>query len=339
MDDSLPRKMLRAGLGRLPALTGTTAAIQRVLKEALPALKDPSLLSKFDLLSPGRRSSDAREADAPGTFLSGSFTDPAGSRPYRLYVPARTVARPPLIVMLHGCTQTAEDFAAGTRMNSLAETVGALVLYPVQVAGANAQRCWNWFNGADQQAGHGEPAIIAGMTRMVLAEHGADPARIFVAGLSAGGATAAIMGSAYPTLYAAIGVHSGLACGAASDMMSAFAAMRQARAGQGRIGVPTIIFHGDRDTTVAPGNADAVADQAAFPGASRTEQGKAPGGLAYTRTLRTDAKGRAAVEQWTVHGAGHAWSGGSSAGTYTEPRGPDASREMLRFFMEAAARR
>jgi poly(hydroxyalkanoate) depolymerase family esterase len=308
--------------------------VQRVLRDALPQLSR-TLLPGLRLNLPGRAPPDT-PVPTGSAFLSGDFTDAAGSRPYRLYVPARRAAHPPLIVMLHGCTQTAEDFATGTRMNSLAEAVGALVLYPVQVSAANAQRCWNWFNPADQKAGQGEPAVIAGMTRQVIAKYGCDPARVFVAGLSAGGAAAAVLGAAYPQLYAAIGVHSGLACGAASDVMSAFGAMRQGRAGQGRIAVPAIVFHGDRDSTVNVANAGEVAAQVAGQAAGRTEQGQIPGGLAYTRTIQP-ASGRTQVEQWIVHGAGHAWSGGSAEGTYTEPAGPDASAEMLRFFLRNVA--
>jgi len=235
--------------------------------------------------------------------------------------------------MLHGCTQSAEDFAAGTRMNERAAAEGFLVLYPEQLSSANAQRCWNWFSPNDRERDRGEAGIIADMTREVMAEFGTDPHRVFAAGLSAGGAQAAILGAIYPDLFTAIGVHSGLACGAANDMMSAFAAMQQGRPGQGGLTVPTILFHGDRDTTVNPRNADAVAAQLEQTGAERTEDGAVPGGLSYTRKIRSDTTGKPVLEQWTVHGAGHAWSGGSSDGSYTEPRGPDASREMLRFFL------
>ncbi|MBM6595702.1 extracellular catalytic domain type 1 short-chain-length polyhydroxyalkanoate depolymerase [Microvirga pudoricolor] len=277
---------------------------------------------------------------AGARFEERVFSNGAGSRSYKLYIPSGYKEQPlPLVVMLHGCTQSPDDFAAGTRMNDLAEEMTFLVAYPAQTASANASRCWNWFNAADQQRGLGEPSLIAGITQEIMRSLPVEPGRVFVAGLSAGGAAAAIMGAAYPELYAAVGVHSGLACGAARDMPSAFAAMRQGGAaprwGTGRA-VPTIVFHGDGDTTVNPINGDQVAAQSGsgLNLHTSTTHGRAPGGLAYTRTVASDAAGRAMLEQWVLHGAGHAWSGGSPRGSYTEPRGPDASREMMRFFLD-----
>lgn len=279
-------------------------------------------------------------------FLATTFSNEAGSRPYKLYVPSgyRPGRPAPLIVMLHGCTQSPDDFAAGTRMNEAAEEHTCLVAYPGQTASANMQKCWNWFSESEQHRGEGEPSLIAGITCQVTRDFAVDPRRVYVAGLSAGGAAAAIMGDAYPDLFAAIGVHSGLACGAARDMPSAFAAMRgtgAAGAAAGRAGakpriVPAIVFHGDRDGTVNPRNADAVVAQSAQAAtlSKHVEQGRVPGGHAYSRTLSTNAAGRTVIEQWVVHGAGHAWFGGSAAGSYCDPRGPDATREMLRFFLE-----
>ncbi len=263
----------------------------------------------------------------------------AATRPYRLYVPASYDGRPaPLVVMLHGCTQSAADFAAGTRMNEAAEAQGCLVAWPEQVAAANASRCWRWFEASEQGRG-GEPALVAGITREVMAEYAVDPARVYVAGLSAGGAAAAVLGAAYPELYAAIGVHSGLACGAARDTASALAAMRQPRPGRAGAGraIPAIVFHGDADSTVHPGNADAVVAQVGGAGEGwtrRVEHGRVPNGRAWERVCHAGPDRVCVVEQWTVSGAGHAWSGGSAAGSYTDPKGPDASGEMLRFFLE-----
>jgi poly(hydroxyalkanoate) depolymerase family esterase len=210
---------------------------------------------------------------------------------------------------------------------------------------ANASKCWNWFNAGDQQRDQGEPSLIAGITRQIIRDFPVEPGRVYIAGLSAGGAAAAIMGSAYPDLYAAIGVHSGLACGAASDLPSAFEAMRQGRSSgvweqcrheeSGRA-VPTIVFHGDRDMIVSPVNGDQVIAQSKAAGDLRitVTRGESSGGMSYTRTVQADESGQPILEQWVLHGAGHAWSGGSSAGSYTEPRGPDASREMMRFFLQ-----
>ncbi len=244
--------------------------------------------------------------------------------------------------MLHGCTQSADDFAAGTRMNFVAEEHGCFVAYPEQPSAANAQRCWNWFKGSDQQRGSGEPALIAGITRQIMADYAIDPRRIYVAGLSAGGAAAAIMGETYPDLYAGVGVHSGLACGAARDLPSAFAAMRGDApvrgAPVGKDGghtVPTIVFHGDRDTTVHPRNGAAVIARAGGDVQVLSEPQAGQRGK-FTRSVRRDASGRSVLELWEIHGAGHAWSGGSSAGSFTDPSGPDATREMLRFFLEHA---
>lgn len=277
-------------------------------------------------------------------FEERSFSNDAGSRAYKVYVPSGYRGQAlPVVVMLHGCTQNPDDFAAGTRMNALAEAQTFLVAYPGQPQSANMQKCWNWFNAADQQRGRGEPSLIAGIALEVVKEFSADPSRVYAAGLSAGGAAAAIMAATYPDVFAAIGVHSGLPCGAASDMPSAFTAMNgsgSVTAPQNGPGVPTIVFHGDADTTVKPVNGDRVI-AAAMPGASLSRtatQGTTEGGMAFIRTVRTDASGRAMLEHWALHGAGHAWSGGSSDGSYTDPRGPDASREMVRFFLTHANR-
>ena len=293
----------------------------------------------------------AAEAPAAGAggpqFLSASFANHVGARPYKLYIPGSYRGDAvPLIVMLHGCTQSPDDFAAGTRMNAAAEGYGCLVAYPGQIASANSSKCWNWFNIADQSRDRGEPSLISGIAREVIARYAVDPRRVYIAGLSAGGAATAIMGAAYPDLFAAIGVHSGLACGAAHDLPSALAAMREGHSAPHRPDapsrdalcriVPTIVFHGDRDTTVHPVNGDRVIAHAAS-GTSlerRVTRGSVPGGHAYSVTSHAGSNGKAVLEQWVIHGAGHKWSGGSAAGSYTDPRGPDATREMLRFFLQ-----
>jgi len=273
-------------------------------------------------------------------FEDRAYANEVGSRTYKLYIPSCYRGEPlPLIVMLHGCKQSPDDFAAGTQMNGLAEEQGFLVAYPGQPASANPAKCWNWFNAGDQLRDRGEPSLIAGITRQIMGNNAVDPTRVYIAGLSAGGAAAAIMGLVYPDLYAAIGVHSGLACGAAKDMPAAFAAMRQggSRLTEGaKLPLPTIVFHGDRDHTVNPVNGDQVIAQskAAAELHLTISPGQSAGGIKYTRTVQADGSGRPILEQWVLHGVGHAWSGGSPAGSYTDPRGPDASREMLRFFLE-----
>jgi poly(hydroxyalkanoate) depolymerase family esterase len=296
---------------------------------------------------PARDAARMPAPDAPptaGRFVAGSFTNRAGTRGYKLYIPSGAAGQAlPLVVMLHGCTQGADDLAAGTRMNELAESGSFFVVYPEQSANANGQKCWNWFKADDQRRERGEPSIIAGITRQVAATQPVDTRRIYVAGMSAGGAMAVVMGATYPELYAAVGVHSGLAYGAAHDMPSAFMAMKQgapdpaqdAGAVDLARAVPTIVFHGDRDGTVHPRNGEQVLNQWAGDAPRATvRRGQVSGGRAYTRSVYRDAGGQAVAERWIVHGAGHAWSGGSQRGSYTDPHGPDASAEMVRFFME-----
>ena len=351
-------------------LDGATALIQRALgggiSPAYPAGSreaawGASPLSPSDLLPGGVRppgiNPDLLRAPEPGVaragrFVAGSFTNHAGTRGYKLYIPSGAEGRDlPLVVMLHGCTQGADDLAAGTRMNELAESGSFFfVVYPEQSTGANGQRCWNWFKADEQRRDRGEPSIIAGITRQVAATQPVDVRRIYVAGMSAGAAMAEILGATYPDLYATVGVHSGLAYGAAHDLPSAFAAMKggapdpaqgKTRAAQaaGAVdltrSVPTIVFHGDRDGTVHPRNGEQVLHQwAGEAGRATVRRGQVPGGRAYTRSVYHAAGGQAVAERWVIHGAGHAWSGGSPRGSYTDPDGPDASAEMVRFFLE-----
>ena len=286
-----------------------------------------------------------------GQFVVGSYANFAGMRHFRLYIPSAYRGQPlPLIVMLHGCTQSPEDFAAGTRMNLIAEEVGCFVAYPGQPKYANNSKCWNWFSPRHQHRGRGEPSIIAGITRRIVREYGIDARRVYIAGLSAGGAATAVMAATYPDVYAAAGIHSGLARGAARNVPTAFAAMRNGTgsipdltplapgpAGQ-RTLVPTIVFHGDKDDTVHLRNTDQVIEQIRLGSGvdlrEATEEGRAKDGHGYSRALYRDGSGKAMVERWIVHDSGHAWSGGSPAGSYTDPLGPDASREMVRFFLD-----
>jgi poly(hydroxyalkanoate) depolymerase family esterase len=316
------------------------AQVPEALRGFLDRMSQPGLTLGFEGLV-GRAPTRAPAPLPEGArFEECTFANEAGSRTYKLYIPSGYTGQPrPLVVMLHGCTQSPDDFATGTQMNKLAEEQTFLVAYPAQSQSANVSKCWNWFNSGDQQRDRGEPSLIAGITRQIMYDFSVETGRVYVAGLSAGGAAAAIMGSAYPDLYAAVGVHSGLACGAARDMPSAFAAMRQGGApqnGGAKQPLPTIVFHGDCDTTVNPVNGNQVIAQSKAGSnlQSNVSRGQAPGGVNYTRTVASDDSGHPMFEHWVLHGVGHAWSGGSPAGSYTEPKGPDASREMMRFFLE-----
>ncbi|CAN5123114.1 PHB depolymerase family esterase [soil metagenome] len=325
-------------------LQAATAAIQAALGGgAAPAADDDLNVIDVEAHEVGREA-PARPQPAPtarpgpnGQFISGSHTEgAAGTRDYKLFIPPASFEGPlPLVVMLHGCTQNPDDFAAGTGMNEAALQRGFYVLYPAQTQHANASRCWNWFKHNHQKRGKGEPALLAGMTRDVMSRYNIDPQRVYVAGLSAGGAMAAILGDAYPDLFAAVGVHSGLATGSATNVQGALSVMQTGAAPGARTTAspPTIVFHGDQDATVNPANGEHVV--AASAGASRPEhqRTRSPNGRDYTRRIYKKADGRVVAEHWAVHGAGHAWSGGSAQGSYTDGKGPDATEEMLRFFL------
>jgi poly(hydroxyalkanoate) depolymerase family esterase len=348
-----------AHLTRTGRLAEATDAIQRALRGAAqPPAASPvasasaSASASSDVIDvearvieghdPGERPASApREPDAAADrWTRASFTHQGRAVDYMLFVPAGAVAQPasprPLIVMLHGCTQDAADFAAGTRMNEHARACGAIVLYPEQPLRAHGQKCWNWFKTPHQQRGRGEPALLAALTQHIVATHHADPSRVYVAGLSAGGAMADVLGHCYPDVFAAVGVHSGLPHGAAHDMMSALNAMRTGApvshaTAAPRIAVPpTIVFHGDADTTVHANNGLAIV-AGAVP--AEAIEGRSPSGRRFTRTRYAASAGRGEAEHWRIHAAGHAWSGGSTQGSYTLPDGVDASKEMLRFFL------
>ena len=311
-----------------------------------------------DLLSPEELESG--KATANGQFLTKSFTNHAGTRNYKLYIPSSYHGQAmPLMVMLHGCTQNPDDFASGTRMNIVAEESPCFVVYPTQTQAANTAKCWNWFKALDQQRDQGEPSIIAGITQTVINDYKLDAGKVYIAGLSAGGAMAIIMGTTYPDLYAAVGVHSGLPYAAAHDLPSALAAMRgnvpisgskHKHDADARLqSIPIIVFHGDKDATVSPQNSEQLMAQSVPEvifnqrnnkyDASKpikpvviVQEDQVPNGHRYTRTSHHDARGRSIAEHWMIHGAGHAWAGGNKSGTYTDGKGPDASREMMRFF-------
>jgi len=274
-------------------------------------------------------------------FPSRSYRGAGGSLTYKLYVPGNHHERElALVMMLHGCTQDPDDFARGTRMNELADEFGLIVAYPCQPRSANAQGCWNWFDRRHQQRGSGEPAMLAGLAQELAIEFKIDPSRIFAAGLSAGGAMADVLASTYPDVFSAVGIHSGLPHGAATDVVSAFNAMK----GKAKTTADTnagnesrkIIFHGTSDATVHASNGDAVFDRARtrHPKIMDVTTNAVMNGKRVTRTLLCPTAGAALAEHWIIQGGGHAWSGGDNGGSFTDATGPDASREMIRFFLE-----
>ena len=314
---------------------------------SVPSPRKPAR-AKSAAKSPGipkqpKKPADRVQRPGPGTFVDGHFNCPTGSLAYKLYTPIGSARRRlPMVVMLHGCTQSATDFAAGTGMNTLADELGFLVLYPEQSKSANLARCWNWFRPENQSRGRGEAASIAGLTREMIVTCKANPARVYIAGISAGGTAAAIIGAAYPELFVAVGVHSGLAKGNITSVGAAISAMKSGGSsgidtGCGRKRqAPTIVFHGDRDRTIHPSSPESfVRSLRRFSPRlvlDRTVHVPVGRARAYTRTVYRKGKGQALLEVWIVHSMGHAWSGGSALGSFTDPAGPSASRAMMRFF-------
>jgi poly(hydroxyalkanoate) depolymerase family esterase len=303
------------------------AKVGRSLRETLASLGP--------LPTSGIPSADVTEPPLPqgARFDGGTFTCAQGSRDYRVYIPdLKGAAAKGLIMMLHGCTQSPVDFAKGTGMNGLADQHGVIVVYPAQSRGANMQSCWNWFGPADQMREAGEPAILAGLALQMLRDHAIPQGACFVAGLSAGAAMAVILGQTHADVFSAVGAHSGLPYRAAHDVPSAFAAMGSGGArGQKTQPIPTIVFHGDADSTVHHTNGRGIAEAAAT-GPQVVDDGTA-GKRSFARNTVLSPDGHPVMEHWTIAGLGHAWSGGNVTGSYTDPNGPDASAEMMRFFL------
>lgn len=354
ISQTIERALASAGLN---PKAGSLKAVATTIEKALGAAgllgwrgKQPA--GRAPMFRPSRPTPPAgadRAGDTAvneGEFITRAYTNGAASRNYKLYVPSVYAGKPvPLIVMLHGCKQDPDDFAAGTRMNEWAERKGFLVAYPAQTVRENGANCWNWFEPAQQLRDGGEPAAIAGIVDDIAASHRIAADRVFVAGLSAGGAMAAIAAASYPEIFAGVAVHSGLAVGAAHDVASAFAAMKGRASASGHgiraAAVPTIVFHGDADSTVVASNGDAVVQLALHAYLQtdaelkkREEPRGSVGGKRCTTTVYGDAAGRPVVEDWVVHGGAHAWFGGDPTGSFTDADGPDASAEIVRFFLQ-----
>jgi poly(hydroxyalkanoate) depolymerase family esterase len=309
---------------------------RRPLEETVRLLREGRLhVAPLEFKARARR--PQIEVPAGAKYLTRSFSSAAGTRSYRLYVPATMKDGPQgMILMLHGCSQNPDDFAAGTAMNKLAEVHDLLIVYPGQTTANNPASCWNWFRSTDQVRGQGEPAILAGMARELALEFNIGREQTFIAGLSAGGAMAMVMAETYPELFAAAGIHSGLDYKSASDVASALAAMRgshspSATSRFAEVPVRMIVFHGASDSTVHPSNSDRIAARV---GSSMKDQAlsRTARGAGYTRTT-FGPDNAPLLEKWSVDHLGHAWSGGSAAGSFTDQRGPDASAEMVRFFL------
>ncbi|HKW83149.1 MAG TPA: PHB depolymerase family esterase [Burkholderiaceae bacterium] len=342
--ETIDRALDAAGLSRK---SNTANDLRDVIDKALHAAGLAAQPAPDRSTTPAAtRSPPSRGGESPGEFAWHTHRGALGTRRYKLYVPTSYDGSAiPLVVMLHGCKQSPDDFAAGTRMNELAQRHGFLVAYPEQTSRANGANCWNWFEPAQQARQGEEPSLLVGIVHDIVNGFAVRPDGVFVAGLSAGAAMAVILGHAYPDVFSGVAAHSGLALGAAHDLASAFAAMHGSGSEGGaaprrHAAVRTIVFHGDADTTVRPRNSAAIVRHAVDAFERRGERLQRltrldveDGGRKSTATEFADASGRAMVEEWVVHGAAHAWSGGSTTGSFTDARGPDASEEIIRFFL------
>ena len=338
-----PAKRGRATRKFMKAVTGLMAAPVSAPRRA----ETKSRVADVQALLPGH---PARPRIPTGAqYVARTHHCAAGSRRFKLYLPASRPRRPRgLILMLHGCSQTPDDFAIGTHMNAEAERHGLAVAYPAQIKGRmNSASCWNWFRPRHQLRGTGEPAILASLARKLTRELGLGRDDVFVAGLSAGGAMAVILADLYPDLFSAAGIHSGLARGSARNAISAMSVMRSGSAF--KVNMPTIaartdpvrwiIFQGGADSTVHPSNATMLVAAVLGEDAAPTKiSNRSAGGRDYARSEYAGASGATLVEHWLVDGAGHAWSGGRAAGSFTDRKGPDASAHMARFFTTKPAR-
>jgi poly(hydroxyalkanoate) depolymerase family esterase len=308
-----------------------------------------------------------------GEWVRGTASSASGSRNYALWVPAAYDKHKatPLVMMLHGCMQTPEDLAAISGMNAVADRHNFLVVYPEQTAAANPLKCWNWFDPKNQTRGSGEPALLAAIVDKVQSSNNINPKKIYVAGISAGGAMAVVMSATYPDLFSGVGASAGLAFKSATSVESGLAAMKQGTPNPQQLGLlaytamndglrvrpkkllPLIVFQGGADPYVNPLNADQLliqwagvndylddgkANQSVKMETAETFEGNIHGGYSYTRSIYKNRAGRLVMEKWIVKGLAHAWSGSPAAGAFADPKGPNASEEMWRFFEQAGKR-
>lgn len=350
------RRSARSGWNAfLPTMPRARKRSRRRLP-ARPKLPALPALPTLPLPRTARKPSIGRRGARSGRWVHGRYAGPAGARAYDVYLPVglRRRTRVPLVVLLHGCNQTATEFAHSTRFTTTADRNGFVVAVPHQESRHHPQRCWRWYESAHQHRTTGEPAVLAGVTAQVLAEDERwriDPRRVYVTGLSAGGAMALTMAATHPDLYAAVGVHSAPAYRSASRATQAASAMAgRAHAplpvpGAGVAMAPTIVVQGTADTVVRAPNGDQVVDQwlayraaatdlsdPAGIGRTRTTAGHTRDGRGYTTVRWYTKRGRKVLEHWLIQGLGHAWSGGRDGCRYSDPAGPRAATLMWQFF-------